>query len=115
MVMQPHSGFRLLHVVQGCGPGSSSERTRTAITAALRKKLRDLMGEFQQLRQRLQDEYRCAVAEFRRLCGCLCGRALQQGISGQKKEGLRPGSREGTDCRSAPPLSMLHTHYPLVT
>jgi len=45
-------------LLQGCGPGSSSERTRTAITAALRKKLRDLMGEFQQLRQRLQDEYR---------------------------------------------------------
>ena len=47
--------------VQGCGPGSSSERTRTAITAALRKKLKDLMGEFQELRQRLQDEYRCAA------------------------------------------------------
>lgn len=46
--------------MQGCGPGSSSERTRTAITAALRKKLKDLMGEFQNLRQRLQDEYRCA-------------------------------------------------------
>lgn len=46
---------------QGCGGGSSSERTRTAITAALRKKLRDLMGEFQQLRQRLQDEYREVV------------------------------------------------------
>jgi len=40
--------------------GSSSERTRTAITAALRKKLKDLMGEFQDLRQRLQDEYRRA-------------------------------------------------------
>jgi len=46
--------------VQGCGPGSSSERTRTAITAALRKKLKDLMGEFQDLRQRLQEEYRLA-------------------------------------------------------
>ena len=45
---------------QGCGVGSSSERTRTAITAALRKKLKDLMGEFQDLRQRLQDEYRRA-------------------------------------------------------
>lgn len=45
---------------QGCGAGSSSERTRSAITAALRKKLRDLMGEFQELRQRLQDEYRHA-------------------------------------------------------
>ena len=41
--------------------GSSSERTRTAITAALRKKLKDLMGEFQDLRQRLQDEYRRAL------------------------------------------------------
>ena len=44
--------------MQGTGPGSSSERTRTAITAALRKKLKDLMGEFQDLRQRLQEEYR---------------------------------------------------------
>lgn len=31
---------------EGCGPGSSTERSRSAITAALRKKLRDLMGEF---------------------------------------------------------------------
>jgi len=30
---------------EGCGPGSSTERSRSAITAALRKKLRDLMGE----------------------------------------------------------------------
>ncbi len=64
-------------ILQGCGPGSSSERTRTAITAALRKKLRDLMGEFQQLRQRLQDEYRCAAAAVRRWCKGLCRRALQ--------------------------------------
>jgi len=35
---------------KGCGPGSSSERTRTAITGALKKKLKDLMGEFQELR-----------------------------------------------------------------
>ena len=45
-------------VAQGCEAGSSSERTRTAITAALCKKLKDLMGEFQNLRLRLQDEYR---------------------------------------------------------
>lgn len=44
--------------VQGCGVGSSSERTRTAVTAALRKKLKDVMAEFQDLRQRLQEEYR---------------------------------------------------------
>lgn len=49
---------------QGCGAGSSSERTRTAITAALRKKLKDLMGEFQDLRQRLQDEYRRAPKPY---------------------------------------------------
>ena len=35
---------------KGCGPGSSSEHTRTAITGALKKKLKDLMGEFQDLR-----------------------------------------------------------------
>lgn len=46
---------------KGCGPGSSSERTRTAITAALRKKLRDLMGAFTDLRTRLGAEYREAV------------------------------------------------------
>jgi hypothetical protein len=48
--------------VQGCGPGSSSERTRTAVTAALKKKLKDIMGDFQVLRQRLNEEYRCAAA-----------------------------------------------------
>ena len=45
---------------QGCGVGSSSERTRTAITAALKKKLKDIMGEFSALRQKLQLEYRWA-------------------------------------------------------
>ena len=48
----------LLCCVKGSEQGSSSERTRTAITAALCKKLKDLMGEFQNLRLRLQDEYR---------------------------------------------------------
>ena len=46
---------------KGCGPGSSSERTRSSITAALRKKLRDLMGAFADLRARLGAEYREAV------------------------------------------------------
>ncbi|GAB4813326.1 hypothetical protein N2152v2_000372 [Parachlorella kessleri] len=46
---------------KGCGPGSSSERTRTAITGALKKKLKDLMGEFQELRSRLNAEYREVV------------------------------------------------------
>ncbi len=46
--------------LQGCGVGSSSERTRTAITAALKKKLKDIMGDFSALRQKLQLEYRSA-------------------------------------------------------
>ncbi|KAK9905075.1 hypothetical protein WJX75_009383 [Coccomyxa subellipsoidea] len=46
---------------KGCGVGSSSERTRTAITAALKKKLKDVMGEFGVLRQKLQQEYREVV------------------------------------------------------
>ena len=57
----------MLFPLQGCGPGSSSERTRTAITAALSKKLKDLMGDFQNLRARLQQEYRWAAL----LCAAL--------------------------------------------
>ncbi|KAK9832699.1 hypothetical protein WJX81_001248 [Elliptochloris bilobata] len=49
------------HRKAGCGPGSSSERTRTAVTAALKKKLKDIMGDFQVLRQRLNEEYREVV------------------------------------------------------
>lgn len=36
----------------------SYERTRTSVTAALCKKLKDLMAEFQALRMRLADEHR---------------------------------------------------------
>lgn len=45
---------------QGGEPGSTQERTRTAITAALRNKLKELMASFDQLRQRLSQEYRWA-------------------------------------------------------
>ena len=55
--------------------GSSSERTRTAITAALKKKLKDIMGEFSALRQKLQLEYRWrpagSCARRAELPGCL--------------------------------------------
>jgi Syntaxin len=44
--------------LQGCGQGSSSERARSAVTGALRRKLAALMADFQQLRSRIQDEYR---------------------------------------------------------
>ena len=78
-------------VLQGCGPGSSSERTRTAITAALRKKLRDLMGEFQQLRQRLQDEYRCASCSGPPPT-CICALPHRRGVgpSCAHGRGVRP-------------------------
>jgi syntaxin 1B/2/3 len=44
--------------VKGQGVGSASERTRTTITAGLKKKLKDIMGEFSDLRNRIQEEYR---------------------------------------------------------
>mmetsp|Transcript_49880 Transcript_49880/g.159521 ORF Transcript_49880/g.159521 Transcript_49880/m.159521 type:complete len:295 (+) Transcript_49880:196-1080(+) len=46
---------------KGCGEGSSQDRTRTSITASLRKKLKDLMSEFQELRTKLNKEYRDVV------------------------------------------------------
>jgi len=46
---------------RGAGPGTSTERSRTAITAALKKRLRDAVGEFAGLRARLGAEYRDAV------------------------------------------------------
>eukprot|EP00798_Chlamydomonas_sp_ICE-L_P018466 gene18466-24952_t len=46
---------------KGQGVGSASERTRTTITAGLKKKLKDMMGEFSALRSRIQEEYREVV------------------------------------------------------
>jgi syntaxin 1B/2/3 len=45
----------------GCEPGSTTDRTRTSITSTLRKKLKDLMGDFQLLRQRMMGDYRQTV------------------------------------------------------
>ncbi|CAM6120060.1 unnamed protein product [Calypogeia fissa] len=44
-----------------CGEGSSTDRTRMSITATLKKKLKELMSEFQNLRQKFSDEYREVV------------------------------------------------------
>eukprot|EP00882_Tetradesmus_deserticola_P009197 GHRQ01009700.1.p1 GENE.GHRQ01009700.1~~GHRQ01009700.1.p1 ORF type:complete len:398 (+),score=186.60 GHRQ01009700.1:460-1653(+) len=46
---------------KGQGVGSASERTRTSITAGLKKKLKDLMGEFSELRARIHEENRQVV------------------------------------------------------
>ncbi|PKA45779.1 Syntaxin-121 [Apostasia shenzhenica] len=48
--------------VPGCGPGTSTDRTRTSVVAGLRKKLRDQMEAFGELRRRVAAEHREAVA-----------------------------------------------------
>ncbi|XP_074575417.1 syntaxin-121-like [Curcuma longa] len=45
----------------GCGPGSSTDRTRTSVVAALRKKLCEWMDAFADLRGRIAAEYRETV------------------------------------------------------
>uniref|UniRef100_A0A5B6YJJ6 t-SNARE coiled-coil homology domain-containing protein n=1 Tax=Davidia involucrata TaxID=16924 RepID=A0A5B6YJJ6_DAVIN len=45
----------------GCGPGSSSDRTRTSVVNGLRKKLQDSMNSFNTLRQQIATEYRETV------------------------------------------------------
>lgn len=45
----------------GCGPGSSSDRTRTSVVGGLRKKLKEKMEEFQELRERVNGEYKETV------------------------------------------------------
>ncbi len=44
--------------LKGQGQGSASERTRTTVTAGLRKKFKEQMGEFSDLRNRIHEEYR---------------------------------------------------------
>lgn len=46
---------------KGAGEGTAAERTRTTITAGLKKKLKDTMGEFSDLRSKIQEEYREVV------------------------------------------------------
>ncbi|XP_008808593.2 syntaxin-132-like [Phoenix dactylifera] len=45
----------------GCGKGSSVDRSRSATTVALKKKLKERMSEFQTLRETIQQEYREVV------------------------------------------------------
>ncbi|KAA0057177.1 syntaxin-132 [Cucumis melo var. makuwa] len=45
----------------GCGKGSGVDRSRTATTLALKKKLKDKMTEFQILREKIHQEYREVV------------------------------------------------------
>lgn len=45
----------------GCGPGSSADRTRSSVVAGLRKKLKEKMERFQELREMINGEYRETV------------------------------------------------------
>lgn len=45
----------------GCGKGSGVDRSRTATTLSLKKKLKDKMTEFQILREKVHQEYREVV------------------------------------------------------
>lgn len=45
----------------GCEKGTGVDRSRTNMTNALNKKFKELMSDFQTLRQRIQDEYREVV------------------------------------------------------
>ena len=47
--------------MKGQGKGSANERTRTTITAGLKKKLKEMMAEFSELRARIHHEYRDVV------------------------------------------------------
>lgn len=47
--------------VPGCGPGTSTDRTRTSVVAGLRKKLKDSMDTFSGLRGRVTADYREVV------------------------------------------------------
>ncbi|KAK1353945.1 Syntaxin-related protein KNOLLE [Heracleum sosnowskyi] len=47
--------------LSGCKEGTAVDRTRSAVTNGLRKKLKELMMEFQVLRQRMMTEYEDAV------------------------------------------------------
>ncbi|KAJ7976218.1 putative Syntaxin [Quillaja saponaria] len=42
----------------GCGPGSSSDRTRSSVVNGLRKRLKESMDSFNNLRQKISSEYR---------------------------------------------------------
>lgn len=44
-----------------CGPGSSSDRTRSSVVSGLRKNLKDSMESFNSLREQISSEYRDTV------------------------------------------------------
>ncbi|GMH15796.1 hypothetical protein Nepgr_017637 [Nepenthes gracilis] len=47
--------------IPGCGAGSSSDRTRTSVVSGLGRKLKNMMDDFQNLRAKMQAEYKETV------------------------------------------------------
>ncbi|KAF3326070.1 syntaxin-related protein KNOLLE [Carex littledalei] len=47
--------------LSGCREGTPADRTRTSVTNGLRKKLREMMMDFQALRQKMMSEYKETV------------------------------------------------------
>lgn len=47
--------------IAGSGPGSSADRTRTSVVGGLGKKLKDMMDDFQSLRNKMSAEYKETV------------------------------------------------------
>jgi syntaxin 1B/2/3 len=45
----------------GCGEGSASERTRTTITSGLKRKLKDIMVQYNDIRDKIHAENRTLV------------------------------------------------------
>ncbi|KAG0468749.1 hypothetical protein HPP92_018077 [Vanilla planifolia] len=59
---QIKQGLEALERSDRAEPGSSAERTRTSVVSGLRKKLRDQMEAFGELRRRVAEDHRDAVA-----------------------------------------------------
>eukprot|EP00241_Pyramimonas_parkeae_P019325 CAMPEP_0114294110 /NCGR_PEP_ID=MMETSP0059-20121206/9950_1 /TAXON_ID=36894 /ORGANISM="Pyramimonas parkeae, Strain CCMP726" /LENGTH=335 /DNA_ID=CAMNT_0001415863 /DNA_START=69 /DNA_END=1076 /DNA_ORIENTATION=- len=74
----------------GGGAQSCQDRTRLSITNSLRKKLRDLLGEFAEVRARIQEEHRDTVARryFTVTGKKLEGEALEAMIDSGESEGI---------------------------
>ncbi|XP_008812667.2 syntaxin-132-like isoform X2 [Phoenix dactylifera] len=62
----------------GCGKGSGVDRSRTATTIALKKRLKERMSDFQALRETIQQEYREVVE--RRAFTVTCNHADEETI-----------------------------------
>ncbi|KAH7554181.1 hypothetical protein JRO89_XS12G0127300 [Xanthoceras sorbifolium] len=62
----------------GCGPGSSSDRTRTSVVNGLRKKLQDSMESFNALREKISSEYRETVQRRFRESETFLQKAIQE-------------------------------------